>query len=99
MDAERMRTAIELYDRMSELSEELYFATWLTGIESALWESRNDYPELIELSDRCSGWIVWIEPDGPQYGTFEPLLLPEFCDRSCEGPAWIPIDVWASSQT
>lgn len=83
--------AIELYERMSALSEELHFASWLVGIEYELWKDRTEYPELVELSDRCNGWIVWIDEDGIQFENFVPL------DRDWDsfgGPAWIPIEEW-----
>jgi hypothetical protein len=90
--AEESRVAaIELYDRMSELSAGLHSASWLIGIEFELWETRIEYPELIKLSDRCNGWIVWIDEDGIQFENF--VSLDSDWD-SFGGPAWIPIAEW-----
>ncbi|HQR45124.1 MAG TPA: hypothetical protein PLB02_03835 [Thermoanaerobaculia bacterium] len=62
-----------LADYMSKLSEEAYGASWMAGLEYALWEllagERNEYGRLVftdqhrtrirQLSDDCGGWIVF----------------------------------------
>ena len=67
----------ELYDLMSEISEDCWCAGWLIGNEFALWSAiqRGDLkygPELIEKADldRCAelsrlinGWIVWLDDE------------------------------------
>ena len=63
----------ELFDFMSDLSEQAYYAGWMEGLEYALWEAalgvRRHYGHLDftdaqlvrlrELSDSCQGWIVF----------------------------------------
>jgi hypothetical protein len=58
---------------MSALSEEAYCATWMDGLEYALWQvllaTRTTYgrleltdahrQKLRDLSDACGGWIVF----------------------------------------
>jgi hypothetical protein len=60
---------------MSALSEEAYSAGWMSGLEYALWEAllgrRASYGRLVfttehrvrlrQLSESCSGWIVFDE--------------------------------------
>lgn len=62
-----------LADFMSDLSEQAYYASWMEGLEYALWEAlvgpRREYgrlefseahrTRLRELSDSCGGWIVF----------------------------------------
>jgi hypothetical protein len=62
----------ELADYMSELSEIGYYAGWMQDLEYELWEcvlgrtheyGRLDFNEehrarLLQLSERCGGWIV-----------------------------------------
>ena len=64
-----------LTDYMSELSEEAYFASWMDGLEFALWRAVLEGPRqygrlditpehivrLRELSDSCGGWIYFDE--------------------------------------
>jgi len=63
----------ELAERMSELSELAYYASWMMDLEHALWRAVEEGPrsyghlmigeadvaELRRLSQDCGGWIVW----------------------------------------
>lgn len=65
--------AARLADRMSDLSEECYFAGWLIGTEYALWELAQagggrwgigvvmpeQAAELIDLANKAGGWVAW----------------------------------------
>ena len=65
-----------LADHMSDLSEEAYCAGWLIGLEFILWEavlgreeddarlpfSEEEIERLRDLSEACSGWIVYQHP-------------------------------------
>src|SRR5678816_1338990 len=64
-----------LADYMSQLSEEAWRAGWMDGLEFALWEAvlgqRQQYGLLTltsdevtglrQLSERCGGWIVYVD--------------------------------------
>jgi hypothetical protein len=68
----------DLADYMSELSEEGWRAGWMDGLEFALWEAvlgqRHEYgyltiapdhrTRLRVLSERCAGWIVYLDNVG-----------------------------------
>lgn len=63
----------KLYELMSEISEDCYFAGWMHGNEFALWDARNtgrlEYgltkidrdllSKVAALSVRCGRWIIW----------------------------------------
>lgn len=56
----------ELADLMSDISEEEYFAGWLSGLEYSLWyrviDTDNMDDEVIalrKLSEEIGGWIIW----------------------------------------
>lgn len=65
----------ELAEYMSALSERAYGASWMDGLEFALWEAVVNSPfkygrldltpehqqRLIELSESCGGWIIFEE--------------------------------------
>jgi hypothetical protein len=51
----------KLADMMSEISEELYYATWLNGLEYYLWSHHRT--ELIEQANEIGGWIIWLDDD------------------------------------
>jgi hypothetical protein len=67
-----------LADYMSELSEEAFFAGWMTGLEYALWMAVTGHLEeygylkiteahrtrLRDLSDACRGWIYFDDEIG-----------------------------------
>lgn len=65
----------DLAEYMSHLSECAYHATWMNGLELALWQAVVDGPykygrlqlepehveRLVLLSERCGGWIQFHE--------------------------------------
>lgn len=69
----------DLYDRMSEISEERYCAGWVTGNEYDIWDalqqgapSPENHQMSLRLLRRCqvlseeiSGWIYW--DTGPKF--------------------------------
>jgi hypothetical protein len=76
----------ELARYMSQLSEELYCASWIMGNEFELWHavlgtrhlvSEEQRAELARLSKACDGWIVWREEGG--HGG---------------GEAWVSLEDW-----
>jgi hypothetical protein len=72
----------ELYQLMSDISEDCYCASWLIGNERHLWRaitdpnddhrygmgeiSEEDIARLRLLSQQVNGWWVW-EDDGPDF--------------------------------
>jgi hypothetical protein len=70
----------DLFDRMSEISEEGWCASWLCDNEYKIWDAialtqlesgyRYVNPRLLrrckKLSDEIGGWIYWTK-DGPQF--------------------------------
>jgi len=60
-----------LYDLMSDLSEEYFFAGWICGCEDWLWRQLNNEgngnynitddqrKELEAAKNRAGGWIIW----------------------------------------
>ena len=87
----------ELYELMSDISEDCYFAGWMTGLEYAIFGALQDgdlsygmgemdsdqVEEVRALSKELDGWIVWVDSDD------EP-------DLPCEewGPRFIPMADW-----
>ena len=79
----------QLAEYMSELSEEAWRASWMDGLEFALWEAvlgqRHKYgclemttdqrSKLGSLSEQCGGWIVYDDDSGEK---------------------WVPLDDWKS---
>src|SRR5690348_8549344 len=77
--------AAALRDYMSELSEEAYYAGWMTDLEYALWDAVEHGPrsygrleltqehlgKLRELSAACGGWIRF--PEDAAEEEFVPL--------------------------
>jgi hypothetical protein len=69
-----------LVNRMSQLSEETYAASWLIDLELCLWRAvvdgpagtilgpngHNEVEELKWMSDAAGGWFTWGE-DGPEF--------------------------------
>ena len=71
----------ELAELMSDISEDQYFAGWLTGLEYDLWAllqssdaqrvgafggtHRRDIRRLRDLSAATNGWIVWLDHADP----------------------------------
>lgn len=78
----------ELYGRMSDVSEDRWSAGWSLGCEYDLWRDalagESSYRdadalrEILALSDRLGGWVVWIDSDSPLDG----------------GAAFVPLDAW-----
>jgi polar amino acid transport system ATP-binding protein len=76
--------ALQLQKIMSDLSEGLWHARWMRGLEYDLWQAVVEAPrglwksylkdehisKLIELSNRCGGWIVF---DDETEETFVPM--------------------------
>ena len=70
-----------LAEYMSALSERAYCAGWMEGLEFALWravcrgpfrygqlELTSEHTQrLIELSERCGGWIVFHDERGQSF--------------------------------
>ena len=66
-----------LYDLMSDISEDCYFAGWYTGNEYHIWAALQDgnrsygmgemdadqLEQCRELSKELDGWIVWYDDD------------------------------------
>lgn len=82
--------ARELLQLMSDLSEEAYCASWMTGIEFQLWEMLHggeraygnsvitlaELGQVRDLSGRCDGWWMWHEGlDGEIFIRLEPWRL------------------------
>jgi hypothetical protein len=71
---------LDLFDRMSEISEECLCASWIHGIEYRIWDAITQgdpgpghpykmNPRLLrrcqQLADEVGGWIRWT--NGPQF--------------------------------
>ena len=88
---------IELYELMSEISEDCYCAGWMMGLEYAIWGALQDGDLRYGMGEmdaaslmRCralsltlGGWIVWVDDDT------DPSLTHEHW-----GPRFVPMDVW-----
>lgn len=75
---------------MSNLSEDCWCASWLSGLEHALWEmvaggdrelgngevSLAQVDDLRALSNRCDGWWMWVD------------------DGAVEGKVFVRLDAW-----
>ncbi len=87
----------DLYDRMSEISEDCYCARWIHDNEFAIWDAlqgqdskhrlgRMD-PRLLRrcrlLSDEVGGWIYWADD------STHPML-----PREAFGPRFAPMAQW-----
>ncbi|MGG6281833.1 hypothetical protein ACQ4M3_09705 [Leptolyngbya sp. AN03gr2] len=75
--------AVQLYDLMSDISDEAWDAGWLIGLEFSLWGcldepvpisignmrfDREHQEELKELSNRAGGWWIWNQDaDDPRF--------------------------------
>lgn len=67
----------ELYDTMSDISEDCYCAGWMMGLEYAIWGALQDGDrrygrgemdaEQLErcrrLSQELDGWVIWVDDD------------------------------------
>lgn len=64
-----------LYSVMEGISEQFFYASWITGLENILWESikfKSNPPIRLDpfariyienLSNQVGGWIVWLNDD------------------------------------
>ena len=67
----------ELYELMSDISEDCYCAGWMTGLEFAIWGALQDGDrrygmgemdaEQLEgcraLANELDGWVIWVDDD------------------------------------
>lgn len=74
----------DLIDHIEDLSEEAYCASWMQGVEFALWRRLSEGPgrygqldvtdehirNLRRLAEACGGWVYW---NPTTYETFVPL--------------------------
>lgn len=86
----------ELYQNMSDISEECYCAGWMMGLEFAIWGALHDGDRSYGMGEmdsskleRCralaqelGGWIVWFDDDI--------LGLP----IDLWGPRFVPMTLW-----
>lgn len=71
-------SALKLRALMCRISEDLYCASWMMGLEYALWDmvlsnKRREYGtgevtedevnQLKQFSKECDGWWIWIDDD------------------------------------
>jgi len=68
----------DLAEYMSGISERAYFASWIEGLEYALWRAIEHHPckygsveidaiqadQLAKLSELCGGWMIFNDEDG-----------------------------------
>ncbi len=68
---------IDLYNTMSEISEDCYYARWMGGLEFSLWEAMqtgnlrygadeinlNKLNKCKQLSKALDGWIIWVDDE------------------------------------
>ena len=69
---------------MSDISEDVWCAGWLTEVEYILWDAiarerpdwcvREEIEQLKFLSERCGGWIVWDKERGRRFVRMEDWL-------------------------
>ena len=84
-----------LYDLMSDISEDCFFAVWITGNEYGVWDAINgnargyeqasaeQLQKCRELSNLINGWVIWRDDqDDPD------MPLEEW------GPYFIGMDEW-----
>lgn len=77
-DAPEEGAVMGLLGVMTGLSEELFCASWLTGLEHSMWAIREGGPRefgmgqvterqaqlLLLLSEECDGWWIWDDAKG-----------------------------------
>lgn len=87
----------ELYDTMSFISEDCYFASWIMGNEYGIWNALqtvnrsygdgeiSDYgiDKLRQLSQELGGWIIWVDDED----------LPDMPIDDW-GPRFVPMASW-----
>lgn len=80
-DAPEEGAAMGLLGLMTGLSEELFCASWLVGLEHSMWEIRQGGDRhfgmgqvsdrqaqlLLLLSEECDGWWIWNDKSGPVF--------------------------------
>lgn len=91
MQHEATREMIELYEAMSQISEQQWSARWISGLDNMLWEDLDSYPEIEELSKKCNGWIVWVDRDKAHAASGRRLV---FLFAPETGAAWIGMSDW-----
>lgn len=71
-----------MYEIMSSMSEDRWYARWVIGNEMTIWEmDMSDWPEeLIRLYFKLGGWIIWAGKD---------YYMDDY-----DGPAFVNTDVW-----
>ena len=89
----------ELYETMSDISEDCYCAGWMMGLEFALWGALQDgdrqygmgemdakqLEKCRELARDLDGWIVWVDDD-----TDPDLPAKEWGPRFVSMSDWLP---------
>lgn len=92
----------ELYETMSDISEECYCAGWYMGNEYHIWAALHDGSRLYgmgemdseqlekcrELAAELNGWIVWIDDDERK-----DMPVAEW------GPRFVDMDEWLKRVT
>jgi len=87
----------QLYELMSEISEECWCAGWINGNEYAIWEAMQNgcyqfgmriidkdlLGKVRELSGRIGGWIIWYDDEDD----------PQLCPKDW-GPRFVKIENW-----
>ncbi len=88
----------ELYETMSDISEDCYCAGWMMGLECAIWGALQDgdrrygmgemdaeqLERCRELSRELGGWIIWVDDD-----EVPGLPLAEWGARFLTMPRWL----------
>ena len=92
----------ELYETMSDISEDCYCAVWMMGLEYAIWGALQDGDRQYgmgemdaEQLERCralatelDGWVIWVDDDECQN-------LPAI---EC-GPCFVSVSDWLAKVT
>ena len=87
----------ELYETMSGISEDCYFAGWMSGLEYAIWGAlqgggrRYGIGEMDDeqlekcraLATELDGWVIWVDDDYDAH-----LPVEEW------GPRFVATDKW-----
>ena len=71
----------QMYELMSDMSEERTFAGWIGGNEMACWAAPT--PELCALRDELNGWVIWVDE---VYNTS--------INEDDYGPAFVSLEEW-----
>jgi hypothetical protein len=90
---------LELYELMSDISEDCYYAGWMMGLEYAIWGALQDGDrrygagemdaEQLEqcraLAKELDGWVIWYDDDSDPE-----LPIEEW------GPRFVSTDEWTA---